>query len=167
MGFSLTDGRLRGQAEPNHAIAQDLGYPPLSCLSTCIEADKKTYYALLERTQREGLRIDAWLAWFVETVLRSQAIARAQIDLVVEKARYFDLYRDRLNDRRHKVIARMFAAGPAGFEGGMTAGKYVGIAGCSKATATRDLAALVQLGALTNLPGGGRSTRYALPHVRP
>jgi hypothetical protein len=38
-------------------------------------------------------------------------------------------------------------SGP-GFEGGMTAGKYVGITGCSKATATRDLTALVQMGAL-------------------
>jgi Fic family protein len=93
--------------------------------------------------------------------------AGLRIDLVVEKARYFDLYRDRLNEHQNKVVARMFVAGPAGFEGGMTAGKYVGIAGCSKATATRDLAALVQLGALTSLPGGGRSTRYTFPRVVP
>ncbi|AUB83924.1 DUF4172 domain-containing protein [Candidatus Thiodictyon syntrophicum] len=100
-------------------------------------------------------------------VLRSQVIARARIDLVVEQARYFDLYRDRLNERRHKVVGRMFTAGPAGFEGGMTAGNYVGIARCSKTTAPRDLAALPQMGALTSLPGGGRSSRYALARVAP
>jgi Fic family protein len=49
----------------------------------------------------------------------------------------------------------------------MTAGKYVGITGCSKATATRDLAALVEIGALTSLPGGGRSTRYVLSRLTP
>ena len=65
------------------------------------------------------------------------------------------------------VAARMFAAGPAGFEGGMTARKYMGITGCSKASATRDLAALIQMGALTCLPGGGRSTRYALARLAP
>jgi Fic family protein len=159
--FDDGNGRV-GRALADHAIAQDLGYPPLSCLATCIEADKKTYYALLERTQREGLRIDDWLGWFVDTVLKSQDIARAQVDLVVEKTRWFDRHRALLNERQFKVAARMFAAGPAGFEGGMTAGKYMGITGCSKATATRDLVALAQMGALTCLPGGGRSTRYAL-----
>ncbi len=96
---------------------------------------------------------------------RCAIIARTQIDFVVEKARYFDRFRDRLNGRHQKAIARMFAAGPAGFEGGMTAGKYIGITGCSKATATRDLATLLQLGALISLPGGGRSARYGLPRV--
>jgi Fic family protein len=162
--FDDGNGRV-GRAIADHAIAQDLGYPPLSCLATCIEADKKTYYALLERTQRGGLRIDDWLAWFVETVLRAQDLARVQVDFTVEKARYFDRYRTLLNERQHKAVARMFAAGPAGFEGGMTAGKYVGIAGCSKATATRDLAALVRIGALTGLPGSGRATRYALTRL--
>ncbi len=160
--FDDGNGRV-GRAIADHAIAQDLGYPPLSSLSSAIEVDKKTYYALLERTQREGLRIDDWLGWFVETVLKAQDIARVQVDFVVAKARFFDRYRGQLNDRQHKVAARMFAAGPAGFEGGMTAGKYAGITGCSKATATRDLAALVEMGALANLPGGGRSTRYTLP----
>jgi Fic family protein len=160
--FDDGNGRV-GRAIADHAIAKDLGYPPLSCLSTCIEADKKTYYALLERTQREGPPIDTWLGWFAATLLQSQEIARVQVDFVVEKARYFDRYRDRLNERQHKVTARMFAAGPAGFEGGMTAGKYVAITGCSKATATRDLTTLLQMGALMSQPGGGRSTRYALP----
>jgi Fic family protein len=32
----------------------------------------------------------------------------------------------------------------------------------SKATATRDLADLLEKGCLRRLPGGGRSTRYAL-----
>ena len=162
--FDDGNGRV-GRAIADHAIAQDLGYPPLSSLATCIEADKKTYYALLERSQRAGLQIDDWLTWFVATVLKAQDIARTQIDFVVEKARYFDRFRDRLNARHQKAIARMFAAGPAGFEGGMTAGKYIGITGCSKATATRDLATLVQMGALISLPGGGRSARYGLPRV--
>lgn len=34
--------------------------------------------------------------------------------------------------------------------------------GCSKATATRDLGELVELGIFQQLPGGGRSTSYEL-----
>jgi DeoR/GlpR family transcriptional regulator of sugar metabolism len=44
----------------------------------------------------------------------------------------------------------------------MTAQKYVGITRCSKATATRDLSVLLEMGVFTRLQGGGRSTGYAL-----
>lgn len=47
------------------------------------------------------------------------------------------------------------------FEGGMNTRKYMGITRASKATATRDLRELVQLGALVP-KGQGRGTRYEL-----
>ena len=55
----------------------------------------------------------------------------------------------------------MFDAGPQGFEGGMSARKYIALTGASKATATRDLRQLAFLGALVPI-GGGRSARYDL-----
>ena len=55
----------------------------------------------------------------------------------------------------------MFEAGPEGFEGGMRTKKYMSIAKTSKATATRDLQELADMGALM-VKGGGRSTRYEL-----
>ncbi len=48
------------------------------------------------------------------------------------------------------------------FEHGINAAKYRSLAGVSKATATRDLADLLEKGCLRELPGGGRSTRYAV-----
>ena len=45
------------------------------------------------------------------------------------------------------------------FEGAMTASKYASITGASKATATRDLQELAEIGALL-IQGGGRSTHY-------
>lgn len=53
-------------------------------------------------------------------------------------------------------------SGPEGLEGGMSAKKYASITGASKATATRDLGGLLRAGALKQLPGGGRSTRYEI-----
>jgi Fic family protein len=48
-----------------------------------------------------------------------------------------------------------------GFLGGMTAEKYSQITGSSKATATRDLAALLRHG-LLKVEGVGKATRYAV-----
>ena len=66
-----------------------------------------------------------------------------------------------MNDRQIKVLTRMLESGPEGFEGGMSAKKYMTITKASKATATRDLQDLAQKGALS-LIGGGRSTRYSV-----
>jgi Fic family protein len=64
--------------------------------------------------------------------------------------------------RQRRVVHRLFQAGVDGFEGGVNAQKYMKIAACSKATATRDLSDLLAKGCLASLPGGGRNTRYAL-----
>lgn len=53
----------------------------------------------------------------------------------------------------------MLENGPDGFEGGMTAKKYMAITKTSKATATRDLQYLQELGAVEQI-GAGRSVRY-------
>lgn len=55
----------------------------------------------------------------------------------------------------------MLETGPDGFEGGMTAKKYMSIAKTSKATATRDLQHLTEIHCLVP-SGGGRSTSYQL-----
>lgn len=60
-----------------------------------------------------------------------------------------------------KVVQRMLGAGISGFEGGMSAKKYMNITGTSKATATRDLHYLVEIEAFNQI-GSGRSVRYQL-----
>ena len=55
----------------------------------------------------------------------------------------------------------MLDEGPKGFEGGMSAKKYIAITRTSKATATRDLHYLSEIGVLKQT-GGGRSIRYHL-----
>jgi Fic family protein len=58
------------------------------------------------------------------------------------------------------MVHKMLDVGPDGFEGGMTAKKYMSITKTTKATATRDLQTLC-VGVL--LPkGGGRSTYYTV-----
>lgn len=87
----------------------------------------------------------------------------AQIDFTLKKTRYFNLYKEQLNERQLKVMKRMFDEGPEGFAGGLNARKYIGITNTSKATATRDLYYLLEIGALRlAVKVGGRSTTYLL-----
>ncbi len=55
----------------------------------------------------------------------------------------------------------MLEEGLDGFEGGMSAKKYMTITGASKATATRDLQDLAEKHVLV-ATGGGRSTHYRI-----
>ncbi|MFM7622418.1 MAG: DUF4172 domain-containing protein, partial [Alphaproteobacteria bacterium] len=103
-----------------------------------------------------------WLSYFVATVYQAQKHSETLLTFVLAKARFFADHTAPLNDRQKKVLNRMFAAGPDGFEGGMSAAKYQHITKTSKPTATRDLSDLLAKGYLCPQGGGGRSTRYGL-----
>jgi len=157
--FEDGNGRV-GRALAEKALSQGLGRPVLMSLSRSIDANRSAYYAALQAVQR-GNEITPWIRWFVSTVVDAQRDAGEQIQFLLKKTRFFQQLGPVLNDRQTKVLRRMFEAGPAGFIGGMNARRYVALTGASKATATRDLQHLTDLGALTSI-GGGRSTRYEL-----
>jgi len=94
-------------------------------------------------------------------VLNAQIRAEENIEFILAKTKFFDQYKNQFNNRHLKVIRRMIDAGVAGFEGGMSAKKYVAITKTSTATATRDLKYLSDIGAFKQI-GGGRSTRYEI-----
>ncbi len=80
-------------------------------------------------------------------------------NLPLKKTKFFDRFKPLLNERQVKAINRMLEKGTDGFEGGMTARKYMAITKTSKATATRDLQHLHELGVFKQI-GAGRSVRY-------
>ena len=157
--FDDGNGRV-GRAISETALSQELGHPALLSLSATIQGKVQDYYDALERAGRGGMDITEWLAWFTGLVLDSQRQAKEHVAYALEKARFWDVHGDKFNDRQAKVLARMLRDGRDGFKGGMNAGKYMKMTGCSKATATRDLARLQQMGAFRRLESGGRSTRY-------
>ncbi|WEK21619.1 MAG: hypothetical protein P0Y49_10775 [Candidatus Pedobacter colombiensis] len=101
-------------------------------MSKIIEQDKKQYYNQLKCAQR-SLDITDWVNYFAQMIF----------------------------ERQFKAIQRMLENGITGFEGGMTAKKYIAITKTSKATATRDLQDLHELGVFEQ-NGAGRSVRYEL-----
>lgn len=159
--FEDGNGRI-GRAIAEKALSQTIGRPVMLSLSRSIEAKKNIYYASLEKAQRSN-EITLWMEYFVKTALDAQREAEIQIDFTLKKTKFFDRFRDQLNDRQLTVIKRMLEEGIKGFEGGMNARKYIGITKTSKASATRDMQQLVEIGAFV-LTGkaGGRSTSYSV-----
>lgn len=157
--FDDGNGRI-GRAIAEKALSQTLGRPVLLSLSKTIEGDKPSYYNALERAQKSN-EITPWINYFVNVMLKAQKQAVDLVDFILKKSKFFDRFKDVLNERQMKVVNRMLNAGPEGFEGGMSAKKYMSITKASKATATRDLQELLRAEVL--LPeGGGRSTHYTL-----
>ncbi|MDX2415882.1 MAG: Fic family protein [Xanthomonadales bacterium] len=157
--FEDGNGRI-GRAISEKALSQGLGRPVLLSLSETIEADRKTYYKALKTAQRSN-ELTSWIVYFSNTVLEAQSRAEESIDFILKKTKFFDQFKEQLNKRQMKVIRRMLDEGPKGFEGGMSAKKYIAITRTSKATATRDLQYLSEIGVLKQT-GGGRSIRYHL-----
>ncbi|MFG0283804.1 MAG: Fic family protein [Phycisphaerales bacterium JB039] len=157
--FEDGNGRL-GRAISEKALAQGLGRPTLTALAATIPRRRRAYYAMLEAGNRRN-EVTDWLAWFAGIALEAQQRTQAQVAFLIDKARLLERLGGSLNERQRKVLLRMLRAGPDGFKGGLSAGNYVAISRTSSATATRDLADLVAMGALQRT-GERRYARYHL-----
>lgn len=157
--FEDGNGRV-GRAISETILAQGLSSPTVTGMASTLLKHRKTYYAELERAHRE-LEITDWLLWFAAKTLEAQQHTLRQVEFVLEKTRLLARLKDQLNPRQEKALLRMFAAGPEGFLGGLSAANYMKITDAPPATATRDLAGLVGLGAVRRT-GENKATRYRL-----
>jgi len=161
--FDDGNGRL-SRAVTDLALAQ--AQPQVirfHALSASILHDRAGYYRALEAAQKGDLDITAWLEWFLSTLQHSLVQAIHRIDAVLAKARFWRQHRQLvLSAAQMKVLNRLLDGGERGFEGGINSSQYQAVAKVSRATASRHLAELVELGCLRRLPGGGRSTRYQI-----
>jgi len=130
-------------------------------LSSQIEAERKHYYAQLEKQQCATPDITDWLSWFLDCLGRAIANAETTLGNVLFKAQLWDkINQKRINDRQRLIINRMLEDD---FEGLMNTSKYAELAKCSNDTALRDIQELKERGIFIRNPGGGRSTSYRLP----
>jgi Fic family protein len=157
--FEDGNGRI-GRAISEKSLSQGLNRPTLIALAKAIENSRKKYYAALQIGNR-GLNIQEWMDYFCVTVLDAQDYTQSMIDFLIEKSKFYDLHENKLNERQAKAIARMCDEGIEGFKGGLSAENYIAITGAARATATRDLQNLVDIGALKKT-GELKYTRYFL-----
>ena len=133
-------------------------------LSAQIQRERKAYYDILERAQKQSLDVTEWLAWFLETLHRAVDQAQHTLDAVLAKTRFWQRWAAPgsapLNERQVKLVNRLLD----GFEGKLTSSKWASIAKCSPDTALRDITDLLARGVLRKSDAGGRSTSYELTH---
>lgn len=157
--FEDGNGRI-GRAIAEKALSQTVRRPILLSLSEAMENKKKDYYNALQMGQRSN-DITSWIIYFVSTTIQAQKSAERHIEFSLYKTRFFDRFKNELNERQIKVIQRILKEGPGGFEGGINAKKYISITKTSKATATRDLQDLLQKDIILK-KGQGKITSYIL-----
>ena len=157
--FEDGNGRI-GRAIAEKCLAESFNRPLVMSLSSTIEKNKKNYYEALKDAQRT-LEITDWILYFSTTILDAQIQAKKITNFTLNKTKFLDQTKQLLNERQLKVVIKMLDQGAEGFDGGMSAKKYMSITKTSKATATRDLQDLVEKSVLMT-EGAGRSVRYEL-----
>jgi len=159
--FEDGNGRI-GRAISDLALCQFLGKDAVIGISQQL-SNSDRYYTELQKASRHTMDVSDWVEWFGSSLIKATIHAQEKITLAkLQSSWWKDNEHLNLNERQEKVIRKLFQYGPSGMEGGLTARKYSGVTRASKATATRDLTQLEQLGVLIKNSSGGRSTNYSL-----
>lgn len=129
-------------------------------MSAQINRKKNKYYSALEEAQKGTLDVTQWLLWFFSCLERAISHTLNVTARTMEKARYWESYRDiEVNERQRKVINRLWD----GFEGKLTTSKWAKICHCSQDTALRDINDLISKHMLKDSGKKGRAAHYMLP----
>ena len=140
----------------------------LYSMSSAINKNKKSYYAILDETtgfkrkKDKALDISSWIEWFLNTLIIALEDAQDSLDYILQKTEFWDKHRDsNLNARQTKVLNKVLDKGMENYEGGLNNRKYVAITKTSTATATRDLKDLLDKGCIKLKEGTtGKSSSY-------
>jgi Fic family protein len=160
--FDDGNGRVaRAVADMMLARADESKYRFYSMSSAILEA-RKSYYTILERTQKDDLEITEWLRWFLTTMLSALDQSEQLIEQTFQKARFWQCHAaTSFNDRQKEMLNRLLD----GFTGNLTSSKWAKITKVSQDTANRDINDLIGKQVLKTAESGGRSTHYLLEEI--
>lgn len=139
----------------------------LYAMSPVILNKRKSYYEILEATQKSDSDITDWLLWFLQALNESLEQTLKRIERTLRKSTFWQVFLEvDLHEGQRKVLNRLLDGGENGFEHGISASQYQKVAKVSRATATRHLTDLLEKGCIIKLEGGGRNTRYQIQNLR-
>ena len=145
----------------------------LYTMSKSINDDRKGYYDALEHTtgyirKDNPMDISYWCEWFFETLYISLIEAHESLDYIVDKTKFWDRHKDDdLNARQAKVLNKILDIGRENFEGALSKKKYIKIADTTPATASRDIADLLEKKCIRQVENTqGRNVRYEIVKER-
>jgi Fic family protein len=163
--FEDGNGRI-GRALAERAVVRDQpASARLFSLSDALWLHRKDYYAELEALTGSP-RLDAtrWASWFLDRLRDAFVESVSRMQAAVARQRFHRDIEGRhpaLSRTQRKALDRLFEAAPDEFTAGLSTRAYVSLTGVSRATAYRELTALVECG-LLEVFGQGRATRYRL-----
>ena len=141
----------------------------LYTMSKSINDDRKGYYDALEHTtgyikKDDPMDITHWCKWFFETLYSALMEAQKSLSYIVDKTRFWDVHKeDGLNARQTKVLNKILDMGSENFDGGLSKKKYINIANTTPATASRDIANLLEKKCIRQVENTqGRNVRYEI-----
>lgn len=127
-------------------------------MSSQIQKNRKSYYAILEKIQKGTMDITNWLVWFLENLLIAIQSSGEITNNVLKKAEFWQKNANLVfNERQIKVLNRFLD----NFEGNLTTTKWAKMCNCSQDTATIDINELIAKKILKRI-GKGRSTHYTM-----
>jgi Fic family protein len=130
-------------------------------MSSQIREERRSYYQILENTQKGGMDVTDWQTWFLGCLGRAIEKANTLTSSVLEKEAFWRRLKQEsivVSDRQKKIVNLLLD----GFEGRLTTEKWAKLTKSSHDTALRDIQDLIGKGILKQEKGGGRSTAYSL-----
>lgn len=127
-------------------------------MSSQIQKNRKSYYQILEKTQKGSMDITNWLEWFLNNLLEAIKSSDKILSDVLKISEFWIKNSSVvMNKRQHNILNRFMN----NFEGKLTTTKWAKMGNCSQDTATNDINDLISKKILKRV-GEGRSTHYVL-----
>jgi Fic family protein len=157
--FDDGNGRIARAIADMQLTKADEDYQRFYSMSAQIRVERKSYYEILEKTQKGGMDITEWLVWFLNCLMEALKTTEGKFERVLQKTNFWDTHSNTsVNERQRLMINKLFD----GFAGKLSSSKWAKITKCSPDTALRDIQDLLEKGLLEKEPGRGRNTSYAL-----
>lgn len=129
-------------------------------MSAQIRKERKGYYDVLEKTQKETLDITVWLLWFIECLDRALDASSEILSGIMKKATFWQTHQQtELNNRQRKMIGTLL---DETLVGKLNNSKWAKMNKVSNDTAWRDIQDLLAKNILVKEEGGGRNTSYRI-----
>lgn len=128
-------------------------------MSSEIRNQRKSYYTILEKTQKGDQDITAWIVWFLECLKKAIIDSNSIIEKVIKKHQFWMRNAGLINNERQRTMLNKLMFD---FKGKLTTSKWAKMTKTSQDTALRDITDLVNKKILKKAESGGRSTNYEI-----
>ena len=128
-------------------------------ISRQINKEKSKYNNILERCQKSGCDITAWVDWYLDCMLRSIEGAEEMLSSILNKAVFWQTHsQSSLTDRQKNMLNVWLD----GYMGKLTTKNWAKQSKSSVDTAARDIKDLVDKGILVAKGGMHRNVQYGI-----